>query len=359
MSIAKDRREIIMRQKIKMTSLVAAIFLTLGLMLTSCGQEPQDVAKSIQDVEQSDTETDTNLARQDKENQEKELYRQVALEFDYGQVPEYSGKPYVVINDNQPFFKDEEITSESYELYGDLDTKGRCTTAMACVGKDLFPTEERGEIGSVKPTGWHTVKYDGIDGNYLYNRCHLLMYALSGENANVRNLITGTRYMNKDGMLPFEERIHNYIEDTDNHVMYRVSPVFVDEEMVARGVLMEAYSVEDQGKGICLCVFCYNVQPGVTINYQDGSSSGPEYTGAASGHKNGAQYGAGAATNGIAAVASQGKTDTPYVANKNSGKFHRADCPSVDKMSDNNKVYYNSREDAIKDGYEGCKNCNP
>ena len=199
--------------------------------------------------------------------------------FDYSQIPEYSSSPYVEVNGNLPFFSESEITTESYESYGQLDSLGRCTTAMACIGKDLFPTEERGKIGMIRPSGWHTVKYAGIDGNYLYNRCHLIMYAMTAENANEKNLITGTRYMNTEGMLPFEEKTHDYIERSNHHVMYRVTPVFVGDELLARGVLMEAYSVEDSGAGIQFCIFCYNVQPGISIDYTDGTSSGPEFTG--------------------------------------------------------------------------------
>lgn len=183
----------------------------------------------------------------------------------------YSGNPYIEVNGNIPFFTADEITTESYEFYSDLDKLGRCGYAMACVGLDLMPTEERGAIGSVKPTGWHTVKYDGIDGKYLYNRCHLIAYCLAGENANEKNLITGTRYMNIAGMLPFETDVARYIEDTGNHVMYRVTPIFENDNLLAEGVLMEAYSVEDGGE-LQFCVFVYNVQPGIAIDYATGNS---------------------------------------------------------------------------------------
>jgi DNA-entry nuclease len=190
----------------------------------------------------------------------------------------YTDEPYVEINGNIPFFTIDEITTDSYEFYSELDELGRCGYAMACVGTDIMPTEERGSIGSVKPTGWHTVKYDGIDGVYLYNRCHLIAYCLTGENANPKNLITGTRYLNVTGMLPFEIDVAKYVEETGNHVMYRVTPIFTDNNLVAEGVLMEAYSVEDGGE-LQFCVFAYNVQPGITINYATGESDGPEYTG--------------------------------------------------------------------------------
>lgn len=189
------------------------------------------------------------------------------------QIPEYVGDPYVVINDNEPDFLDTDLSTSSYEYYSELDSLGRCGVAYACVGIDLMPSEERGEIGPVKPSGWHTVKYDVVDGKYLYNRCHLIAYQLSGENANVNNLITGTRYMNVEGMLPFENMVADYVKETGNHVMYRVSPIFAGDNLVASGVQMEAKSVEDDGEGILFDVYCYNVQPGVEIDYATGDST--------------------------------------------------------------------------------------
>lgn len=185
----------------------------------------------------------------------------------------YSGKPYVIINDNKPSFSKKEITKKSYETYSKLDSYGRCGVAMACVGRDIMPTEERGSIGRVKPSGWHTVKYDCVDGKYLYNRCHLIGYQLTGENANEKNLITGTRYLNVDGMLPFENLVADYVKETNNHVMYRVIPIYEGDNMLASGVEMEAYSVEDNGDGVSFHVYCYNVQPGVKIDYKNGDSS--------------------------------------------------------------------------------------
>lgn len=189
------------------------------------------------------------------------------------EVPAYSGTPYVEIHDNKPFFTEEDMTTNSFENYAPLDLLGRCGTAFANIGKDIMPTEERGPIGMVKPSGWHTVKYpDVIEDLYLYNRCHLIGYQLSGENANEKNLITGTRYMNVEGMLPFENKVADYVEDTGNHVLYRVTPRFTGNNLVADGVLMEAYSVEDSGEGLQFCVFVYNVQPGIEIDYATGKS---------------------------------------------------------------------------------------
>lgn len=191
---------------------------------------------------------------------------------DMANIPEYAGEPYVVIENNQPSFTQEELTAEAYEYYSDLDYLGRCGVTEACVGQELMPTESRGDISSVKPTGWVQNQYDFVDGKSLYNRCHLIGFQLAGENANECNLITGTRYMNVDGMLPFENLVADYVKETDNHVLYRVTPAFQGADLVARGVQMEAYSVEDNGDGVCFNVFCYNVQPGVEIDYATGEN---------------------------------------------------------------------------------------
>lgn len=188
------------------------------------------------------------------------------------EIPEFTDAAYVAVNGNVPFFLPEEYTTESYEYYSDLDELGRCGVTMACIGVDIMPTEDRGDIGSVKPTGWHSVKYDIVDGKYLYNRCHLIGFQLAGENANKKNLITGTRYLNIEGMLPFENLVADYVKETENHVLYRVTPLFDEDNLVAHGVLMEGYSVEDDGEGVCFCVYAYNAQPGITIDYATGES---------------------------------------------------------------------------------------
>lgn len=193
-------------------------------------------------------------------------------DFSYESVPAYAGQPYVVMHDNVPYFTETELGEEAFEQYAELDALGRCGVCVANVCRALMPTEPRGDISSVRPTGWHSVDYDFVNGGKLYNRAHLIGWQLAGENANNRNLITGTRYLNVDGMLPFENMIADYVKETDGHVLYRVTPVFVGEELVARGVLMEAWSVEDAGESICFCVFAYNVQPGVEIDYLTGES---------------------------------------------------------------------------------------
>ena len=193
-------------------------------------------------------------------------------DFSLSDIPAYSDEPYAVVNGNTPYFVQSELSLSAFEEYSGLDILGRCGAAYACLGYELMPTEERGEIWHIKPTGWHSVQYDCVPDLSLYNRCHLIAFSLAGENDNERNLITGTRYMNKEGMLPFENKVADYIRKTRNHVMYRVTPIWQGDELVARGVLMEAYSVEDSGAGICFCVFCYNVQPGIAIDYETGDS---------------------------------------------------------------------------------------
>lgn len=187
-------------------------------------------------------------------------------------IPEYSGDAYVVLEDNNPSFQKEDMTTSSFESYSELDELGRCGVAFANVGIDLMPTKERGSIGKIKPSGWQTAKYDNVDGKYLYNRCHLIGYQLTAENANEKNLITGTRYLNIEGMLPFENIIADYVKETENHVLYRVTPIFKEENLVASGIQMEGYSVEDEGEGICFNIYAYNVQPGIIIDYLNGKS---------------------------------------------------------------------------------------
>ena len=187
-------------------------------------------------------------------------------------IPDYSGQPYVVLEDNWPDFDAGELTLEAFETYSELDALGRCGPAYANICLEIMPTEPRGDIGQVKPSGWQTAKYDCVDGKYLYNRCHLIGYQLAGENANRKNLITGTRYMNVEGMLPFENMVDDYVENTGNHVLYRVTPVFEGANLVASGVQLEAFSVEDEGEGVCFNVYVYNVQPGVGIDYATGES---------------------------------------------------------------------------------------
>lgn len=243
------------------------------------------------------------------------------------EVPVYSGDPYVVINDNEPSFSSEELESDSFESYGELDDLGRCTIAFANLSSELMPQGERGSIGQVKPSGWQTVRYDSVDGKYLYNRCHLIGWQLSGENANERNLITGTRYMNTEGMLPFENMVADYIKETDGHVLYRVTPIFVEDELVARGVQMEAYSIEDAGASICFNVFVYNVQPGIEIDYSDGSSR-------------------------LSETADEPQEDGVIRGNSRSKIYHCPGQAAYEDMADSRYlVLFDSEEEAIAAGY--------
>lgn len=200
-----------------------------------------------------------------------QIETQNTTNFDYNSIPEYTNEPYVKVNNNNPYFTAADITTDSYEYYSDLDYLGRTGVAMACLGPETIPTEKRGPIGMIKPAGWHTVKYpEQIKDLYLYNRCHLIAFELSGENANKKNLTTGTRYLNISGMLPFENKTRKYIDDTHNHVIYRVTPVFINNELICRGILLEAKSVENDN--LEFCVFCYNVQPEIIIDYTTGDS---------------------------------------------------------------------------------------
>ncbi len=262
-------------------------------------------------------------------------------------IPEYSGKPYYILNNNNPSFPGGNGGKRYYEEYTALDNLGRCGVAEACLGKETMPTEERGEIGQVKPSGWKTVKYDCVDGKYLYNRCHLIGFQLSGENANERNLITGTRYMNVDGMLPFENMVADYIKETGNHVLYRVTPIYNGNELVARGVQMEALSVEDNGDGICFNVYCYNNQPGVRINYANGESEEVD---------DGIKPSIGKPVG----TQKDDEQKQNYVLNTKTNKIHRPNCSAIKSMKDTNREdFYGTKEELLNQGYTRCKTCNP
>lgn len=266
------------------------------------------------------------------------------VNYDLSNIPDYDGKAYVELNGNVPEFSESEKTySESFEEYGKLDSLGRCTYAVSCIGKDLMPTEKRGSIGSVKPSGWHISKYDFVDGKYLYNRCHLIGYQLTAENANERNLIAGTRYLNVEGMLPFENDVADYIEITNNHVYYKVTPIFEGNNLVANGVQMQAYSVEDNGQGISFNVYCYNVQPGVAIDYATGDNQAVTSSSAS-----------------VTSTSSDVADKKTYIVNTKTKKFHNPDCDGVKKMSSSNKKKYKgTRDSLISNGYSPCQKCNP
>lgn len=274
---------------------------------------------------------------------------------------EYADKPYVAVNGNVPYFTESELTDQSYEYYSNLDALGRCGTACASIGQDLMPTESRGSIGMVKPSGWHTVRYDDlVDGKYLYNRCHLIGYQLTGENANTKNLITGTRYLNIEGMLPFENMVADYVKENGNHVMYRVTPIFEGDNLLANGVLMEGYSVEDKGAGVSYCVFAYNVQPGIEIDYATGESKladsaqqEEQKTATVTSTPSPEPEKQEPATGSEASQAD-------YILNTNTKKFHYPTCSSVNDMKEKNKQeFFGTRDEAISNGYSPCGRCKP
>ena len=255
---------------------VLVILVIAGLIKAGTNDsQPDTQTTEAVTVQAQDSASQTDVVQMSSEEAASlaEAHINTALEaFASETIPEYSGNPYVELNGNLPYFTDEELSTTALELYSELDSLGRCGAAYANVCKEIMPTEERGSIGMVKPTGWHTVKYDCIADRYLYNRCHLIGYQLAGENANEKNLITGTRYLNVDGMLPFENEVADYVNNTDNHVLYRVTPVFSGDNLLASGVIIEAKSVEDNGAGVQFNVYCYNVQPGISIDYIDGQS---------------------------------------------------------------------------------------
>ena len=329
-----------------------------------------------------------------------------------GEIPDYTDAPSYVINKGVPYFSKNDLNvSDTFESYGELDEYGRCTAASALLSKETMPAEERGPIGSIQPTGWHTVKYENITDLYLYNRCHLIAFELCGQNDNIRNLITGTRYMNIEGMLPYENEVADYMRATDNHVLYRVTPVFEDKNLVASGVVIEAESIEDDGAGISICSYCYNVQPGIVINYENGESElseeaakeikeekaaekasaaeaeskakekleaqqsseeggviplNPESVPSAGSGERSLETGGsdnssreGDASNfNLYNNPEQQQTSATYVLNTNTMKIHHPDCKSVPKIKpENYAVTDQSLEELKLQGYTTCGNC--
>ena len=304
-------------------------------------------------------------------------------------IPEWSGEPSVEINGNKPDFDDDEIEAaeeaaeggaDKLEVFTELDKYGRCGSAIACVGHETMPEGERGSIGMIQPSGWHISKYDFIDnGGYLYNRCHLIGWQLTGQNDEERNLITGTRYMNTQGMLPYENQVAEYVRSTGNHVLYRVTPVFKGKDLLARGVEIEAYSLEDKGQGISVNVYCYNVQPGVKISYKDGrneldESTLPEEELSDSSHEDASEEdavkaGEDASEDEEVKAGDAEENDEPeyivpegvtYVLNNNTMRFHKTDCEGAKTIKEHNREwFYGSRQEAIDSGYVPCGMCNP
>ncbi len=315
----------------KHTNRLLVLFLTI-MLLAGCSAAEGDTALSSYNQERT-----SNAALPSSEDDDSTDSKESETESSSQKTaPTAPQSPYEVLNNNVPEFTEDEITTESFEQYTELDELGRCGTAFACVGVDLMPTEERGSISRVKPTGWDSVKYDCVDGKYLYNRCHLIGFQLTGENANPQNLITGTRYMNVDGMLPFENEVADYVKETEHHVMYRVTPDFQGENLVANGVQIEALSVEDNGEGVSYNVYVYNIQPGIIIDYATGKSSEGTLEPAAD------------------------ATGESYILNTNTMKFHLPSCGSAKQIqAEHREDFEGEREDLLEKGYEPCGKCNP
>ena len=372
----------------RLVVILLTVFMLLGI--SGCAETEDSESKSTTtSIKTSDetnaneitTELDSEIAEiQNQEDNEKLPVSQTPVNVQsssenigLSNIPAYTGNAYVAVNNNNPYFTDaDKSRTDAFETYSDLDGAGRCGVAYANVCKEIMPTEKRGKIGSVKPTGWHTIKYDIVDGKYLYNRCHLIGFQLAGENANNKNLITGTRYLNVTGMLPFENMVSDYVKETNNHVLYRVTPVFEGNNMLASGVLIEAYSVEDGGAGITFCVYCYNVQPGIDINYANGDSSLAVAQAQTSVAQTPAQTEPPTtqppATQPQTQPQTQIQTEAPqqnasvntYIINTNTGKFHYPNCRSVNQMADKNKLEYTgTRDEVIAQGYDPCGNCRP
>lgn len=333
------------------------------VLLCGCSSVVNVISDKAQEiVEEVSEETLNDTTQNSYEIDGEESFAEV-----YGvKIPEYSGNPYYEVNGNNPFFTDDEIIDKSFEKYGELDELGRCTTAIACLSLDTMPgeNEERGTIGQVKPSGWHSVKYDCIEGKYAMNRCHMVGWQLGNENGLPTNLVSGSRYMNLE-MLETENEVADYIRASGNHVMYRINPVFKGSELLCRGLLMEGYSVEDEGEGINFCLFYYNVQPGISFDYQTGES---EYTGVFLDTDSPAvnievtkndQNQENVTAEEVSPLPEDGQEVT-YVLNRSSMKFHLSDCSGVSKMSDKNKeVFEGNRDYLISIGYEPCGMCNP
>ena len=345
-------------------------FLTLLLclcMLVGCGSgaatqvmlkaEDSETESYVETVQTESAENDpgdeTEIQAaaqvQSDDSKQKVVHTGTASAFNAADVPAYSGEPYTAVNNNEPYFTSDNLTTEAFENYSELDALGRCGVAHANVCLETMPTEKRGSISEVKPTGWHSVKYDNVDGKSLYNRCHLIGYQLTAENM-----------------------VADYVKETDNHVLYRVTPIFTGDNLVADGVLMEGYSVEDEGDGICFCVYAYNVQPGITIDYatgdswlssekgnSDSSSGGNSAVSQSAADKSGTQQ-AAVQTESVKETSAPVSTGTEYILNTNTKKFHYPSCSSVKQMkASNKKEYTGSRDDLIAQGYDPCKKCNP
>ena len=341
----------------------AGLAAAISILATACGQatasNAQETAKitteAVTETAKTAADAATEIASESVTVETAQIPKAAAAQvksisgsFDLSTIPAYSGQSYVAVNDNVPFFSESDLTDVSFESYGDLDALGRCSVAYASVGTDIMPAEKRGNIGQVKPTGWHTVKYDFVDGKYLYNRCHQIGFALSGLNAEERNLMTGTRYFNVTGMLPFEEEVRDYIKNTNHHVLYEAIPVYKEDELIARGLILQAASIEDET--IRFCVYIYNVQPGVTIDYQNGTSRKAK--------EGEPTYGIKEAKDPFDYRNKSSNKSKKYVINIKNKKYHDPNCSSVSKMSEQNKEVVTSTSKKLQQqGYTPCGIC--
>ena len=372
-----DRKDL--KTRIKGVSACIAILIPLGIIVTigsiyenkaeQSTKPTESIVSGLSEVtdyvENLITESITSVTETEKETEKVQEHKPVgggvAKPAQSSKLPKYNGKPYITLNGGQPSFSAAELTTKGYERYSPLDSLGRCRTAIASLGRETMPkpNEERGSISSIYPSGWKQAKYDSISGKYLYNRCHLIGWQLSAENANRGNLITGTKYLNISGMLPFENMVADYIKETNNHVAYRVTPVYAGNNLLASGVQIEAYSVEDDGEGICFNVYCYNVQPGISINYATGASSG----------NGGGMLDSGSKPAPKPKPKPQPKPTKPanpgpsyskqeYVLNTKTKKFHNPSCGYLPDAG-NRKDVKASRDDLIAQGYSPCGHCDP
>lgn len=362
------------RQSFAAFCLAVVLLVAAACFLTSCGSQEDETAASssneaVETVSSTASAPSSTSAPAQKDDQDF-----------LAELPAYAGNASVEVNGNKPTFTEEELGSGPFETYSQLDSLGRCGPAFALIGPETMPEGKRESIGMIKPSGWQTVRYDWVDGGYLFNRCHLIAFMLAGENDNELNLITGTRTMNVQGMLPYEEKVASYVEKTGKHVLYRVTPVFESSNLVATGVLMEAQSTEDGGAGVSFCVWCFNVEPGVIIDYATGNNqAGDPLQGATSlsqaepSSQSGVSTGA-RSSESTTASATQPEQDQPsstanetasaetrtYVLNTNTHKFHYPDCQSVSDMKEKNKkIVEGTRDEIIADGYSPCGRCNP
>ena len=351
---------------------ILTLLITLCIVLTGCkSYESFDQTTDIGSDSSTVKITEGGKITQKQTEPEEE----VGYVFDIADIKPYSGKPYIVVNNNQPEFKSTELKKKAYEFYSELDSLGRCGYAMACVCTDTMPElgAERTSITNIKPTGWINNSYDSsiVPGKYIYNRCHLIGWQLTDENSNRKNLITGTRYLNTEGMLPFENMIADYVRETDNHVMYRVTPIFEGNNLVASGVHMEGYSVEDKGAGICFNVYAYNVQPGIEIDYATGEnklddSHIPPQTEPPETDQDQPQTPEQDQNQDQVqdpeqdTDQEQGDSEFVYILNTNRKKIHYPHCSSIATMSEKNKQGYNGTvEELLSQGYTTCGICKP